>query len=351
MLDTLRGIAICAMIATHLSPMSRLTALGHLPRFASAADWFVLLSGTVVGMRGERRFLSGQGLRSHLALLRRAGLLYLIHCLLTGLVLDIHHLTGRLDAPDVSVLGGALRSAWLVATLRVQPDAFMNILPLYVCFLLVAPLVLEAIRGGGAVAVALASAALWGVAQRWPSAIPLPAPGPDGPAFSLAAWQFTFVVGMLLGYYRHQVAAALRRPGRSRLVVGAGVLLFVAAQLDRPHMLPFRVAILDGCRSLVRKETWAPLEALEAVLLTLVAYGAIARWYATRAAARGLLARAIDRCLAAVQSMGRKSLRCFLVHLPFALVTMAVRGVSWPRWGQDVAAAAVIVIAYLGAQL
>src|SRR5439155_22140226 len=131
-------------------PKSHVAALIHLPLFVTAPDWFVLMSGAAVGLRGQRRFSRGAGAGAHVRLLRRAALIYFVHCALTFAVLCLNQLTGRLAIPDLTALGGPLRVAWLVATLQLQPAAaFMNILPIYVFLLVAAPLLLETMRLAG----------------------------------------------------------------------------------------------------------------------------------------------------------------------------------------------------------
>jgi hypothetical protein len=350
--DALRGIAVCAMVGAHVSGRGMFTTLVHLAVYVSAADWFVLLSGATVGMRAEKRFARGAGAGAHRALLRRAGMIYLAHCALTLGVLIVHRLTGRLDAPGINDLGGTLRTVWMVASLQVQPHDLMNILPLYVLFLLASPLCLEALRRGLTSFVLLASAALWLLAQRWPSLIPLPSPILGPISFSVAAWQFAFVVGLVLGYHRHAIAAVVGRRRVAWPLAALTLAMLVTAQLQRRTLsglhLGFPVHSLDHVLS---KETWGAGRALYATLLLGAAYWTLRRWNDRSGSSALALARVIDGTLAALQSIGRKSLRCFVLHLPLALAAAAVGAAAWPRWAQELSAATVILIVYAGAQV
>jgi hypothetical protein len=351
-LDALRGIAICAMVAAHVSGRGIFTTLVHGAVYVSAADWFVLLSGVTVGMRAEKRFARGAGAGAHRVLLRRAGLIYLAHCGLTLGVLIVHRLTGRLDAPGINDLGGTLQTLWMVTSLQVQPHDLMNILPLYVLFLLGSPLCLEAMRRGLTSFVLLASAALWLLAQRWPSLIPLPSPTLGPVSFSVAAWQFAFVVGLVLGYHRHAIAAVIRKRPVAWPLAALTATMLVVAQLQRRTLsglhLAFPAHSLDHVLS---KETWGAARALYATLLLSAAYWTLKRWNERSSSSSRPITRVINATLTGLQSIGRKSLRCFVLHLPLALAGVALGSAAWPRWAQELSAATVILIVYGGAQL
>jgi hypothetical protein len=229
----------------------------------------------------------------------------------------------------------------------------MNILPLYVLFLLLSPPCLEAMRHGFTAPVVLASAALWLLAQRWPGLIPLPSPTLGPVSFSVAAWQFAFVVGLVLGYHRHVIAAVVRKRPVAWSLAALALTMLVIAQLQRRTLGGLHLAFpFHSLDHLLNKETWGPVRTVYATLLLGAAYATISHWNARwSASARPMVARAINAVLAALQSIGRKSLRCFVLHLPMALGAVALGAAAWPRWAQEVSAATVILIVYWGSQV
>ena len=348
-LDVIRGFAIVAMLSTHVGPMSRITALIHLPLWVSAIDFFVLASGFVIGMKGVRELTRRPAQDLYGWLLRRAGMLYGIHCALTLAVMFVHAVTGRLDAPDIGAVGGWPRVIALVFTLRLQPGDFMNILPLYVVFLALTPLVLETSRRKLSLLVLGGSALLWLVSQRAPSVIPLPDPALTPAPFSLAAWQFVFVSGVLAGFHRELLARRIRSLGflLPAALVTLTTGIFVLAQLERDVFKPPGYESPEALLSLLGKQTFGPLHALYAIGLVAISYLAINRWLAfSLQSVRSRLTLILNAVLDALARLGKKSLYSFQVHLLFALAASAAGARAWPSWLQDLLVAGSIVLLY-----
>src|SRR5262245_21269500 len=78
-LDCIRGLAIVWMMSAHVAPLSKLTALLHLPVYVSAFEWFALLSGIVLGMRAWRAHSSHEEERLLSSVRRQTFLLYRVH--------------------------------------------------------------------------------------------------------------------------------------------------------------------------------------------------------------------------------------------------------------------------------
>ncbi|CAA9573973.1 MAG: hypothetical protein AVDCRST_MAG88-2637 [uncultured Thermomicrobiales bacterium] len=234
--DLLRGFAVFAMVADHVAGPSWLYALtGGNRFFVSAAEGFVFLSGIVVGI------VYGGIARSHglgaatAKLVQRAWTLY---ALAVWLAIGTAVLAAILDSPAAAPFAVApARFIVEVVTLR-RTFYLVDVLLLYLFALLVTPLALVALRRGWWWAVAGASWALWGAYQVDPHGWRLPWPIADNPVFGFAPWQVLFFTGLLLGYYRRWLGAAvaprLRRLPLARwyplpLLAGCGALVWLHA--------------------------------------------------------------------------------------------------------------------------
>jgi hypothetical protein len=323
-LDVMRGIAIVVMTSSHVAPTSRINVLMHAPVWMSAADGFVLVSGATLGLRASRAAATS---RLYGWLVRRSLVLWAVHCLLTLIVIAVHQRTGRLIAPEVAELGGWWRTTLLVGCLRVQPLDQMNILPMYVMFLLFAPIALVLLRRGQTMFLLLVSAAVWVGAQRNPGLIPLPAPTSEEMVFSLAAWQLAFIVGLVLGFHRDAIEETLchSRPLLGRLGVCFIGIMFVTAQLQRSNLRRLHLVLPAVAEHWLSKQTWGGVHALYATGLLMLGYSLV-RWWEVLVAHQTppTAVRVVcDKLLQVFETVGRKSLRCFLLHLGPALLASA----------------------------
>jgi hypothetical protein len=347
-LDVLRGYAIVAMITSHVGGLTRINALFNLPLWLSAADGFVLLSGATAGL-----LAAGDGSREQRPIefgrwFRRARALYVIHLVLTLIVLFVHELFGRLQAPSVSALGGWAAALLGVVTLRVQPLDYMNILPLFVIFLLLAPFALELCRRRKTAWLLLASALVWGLSQWQPSSIPLPRPSEEPLIFSLGAWQFAFFVGLTLGFHQRAIAQALgNNPWLARSLLAMTLALFLLAQAQRAVLRPLHLTLPASWEPLLSKQTWGALHAVYATLVVGVGYALVRQGMAwqSRAFSR-VLQPLLAPALGALESIGRVSLRCFVLHLPFALLASAFDTWHRARWFQELFTGGSIAATY-----
>jgi hypothetical protein len=344
-LDVLRGWAISIMIIGHVGPMTRLTMLTHFPVWLSASDPFFFISGTVLGMRGRALLERGRRGEFYVSLWRRAGQLWLVHVLLMLAVLGIHETTGRLDVLPTSAFGGWSKSVLWILLLRFQSADFMNILPLYVVFLAIAPLGFEAMRRRVSWPWFSFAFTGWVLALRDPNFLRLADPRVEQ-VFSAPAWHFAFVLGSLLGFYSREAAQGWQRVRRWALplLLTSSALLFVLAQFQRKSFLAFGLALPAHWEWLVAKETWGPLRVVYALGLILLLYLA-AGWLLARPASTplALLGR---RALEPLLLMGQKSLFCFVSHLFFALLAAAFALSARPGWQQELATALSVLAVY-----
>jgi hypothetical protein len=205
-LDFCRGLALIVIFIDHVpaNPLSKWTMCNFA--FCDAAEVFVLISGIAsylaYGSRLEREgFRACSG-----AVGRRWTKLYFAHLLLLAiLAIAVGFVTPLFSSANYIHY---LRMEWLFAeprdaivaalTLRFLP-AFLDILPLYLVLLALAPALIYVVKRDWRIALA-ASAAMYAVAQ-W-TGINLSA-GNDGSAwyFNPLAWQFLYTVGIVVGHF------------------------------------------------------------------------------------------------------------------------------------------------------
>lgn len=214
-LDALRGIFLVMMTLTHLPvPLGR--AVGQPLGFVSAAEGFVLLSATLLGIiYGTRLARDGYGPVAR-ALHRRALKLYL--CQIGLLVLAFYCIApaGREQGiaaisnlftyqgahPALAAIGGAL-------LLHAPP--LLDILPMYAVFIALSPWVLRRAESQGWRGLLYVSAAVWLLAQlglksflhKWfVTTTGLPFPFSATGSFDIFGWQLLWMLGLFLGSRR-----------------------------------------------------------------------------------------------------------------------------------------------------
>ncbi len=233
-LDTLRGLMLVIMAVDHLDlygPIYRVTY--ETFGFVSAAEGFVLLSGIVAGVvYGKYADTPG---RLSGAVRRRLAVLYRYHLvIIAALVASWIIMPG--GRPDGGAVGLALRAVGGVLLLNQEPP--LDILPLYLLFVAVLPLVLVGIARGRATLVLAVSAGLWLAGQflvrqpGYPPEIQFTVVGaavtwyPNH--FHLLAWQFLFVVGVWGGWRSRSTGAAIGSSRSTRMVILVAVLVAAA---------------------------------------------------------------------------------------------------------------------------
>ncbi len=325
-IDVLRGWAIVMMVFSHVGPKTRLSALVHLPLFVSAATWFFGLSGLVLGLVAKRRIEKSGVWPASVKILLRVRQLWIIHCVLMLTVILWHTATGRLSSVITPAeAGGWVSLLWGVAVLRFQSNEFMNILPMYIVFMGLAPLVLWAMRSRFTGGVVLVSLGLYLYSQTHSAFLRLTDPLSGEQVFCYGAWQFVFFAGLVTGYHRAEIKARLGRRAKRWLVSLAGGVfgvIFVLAQFQRGGLnrigTPGYHTAFDG---LFLKDTCSPLGLVYVGAMIFLAYYGV----------RSLLKsdHPAVRFLGPLELMGRSSLYCFLVHLFFSLAGRSFGLMEW----------------------
>ncbi len=211
-IDAARGLMLVWMTLTHL-PTVVSTYVNQPFGFVSGAEGFIFLSGLFTGriyfllaeLQGDREMVSKLWIRTFRLYIYHVTLLALAFFVVTGLAAGgnrpgLHNLLDFYFA--------APRQAPIDAALLLYRPPLLDILPMYITFLLLTPVALTLARKIGWKVILSAGFALWVLAQfglrqavydfsvkAFGLHIPLSATG----AFDLFAWQFMWLVGLCCG--------------------------------------------------------------------------------------------------------------------------------------------------------
>ena len=211
-LDAARGAMLVWMTLTHL-PTIISTYFNQPFGFVSGAEGFIFLSALFTGriyfLAAER---SGYRAMAKQLWLRTARL-YLYHVALLGVAfVVVAYLASGGNRPGLHNLldfyFAAPRQALIYAALLIYRPPLLDILPMYITFLLLTPVILRVARRAGWKPILTAGFTLWLLAQFGLRQIlydfgtrvsgvniPLSATG----SFDLFAWQFMWLVGLCCG--------------------------------------------------------------------------------------------------------------------------------------------------------
>ncbi len=323
-LDALRGTFLLLMAAVHLP--TALSAYANEPfGYASAATGFVFLSGFLVGsiytpLMVQRGFNHVRGRLFH-----RARTLYGYHLLLLAMIFIAAVAAVRWfgSAPLYNYLDVFFRHPlWALASspLLLYKPPLLDILPMYIVFLLLTPAVLRAGERIGWLPVLSGSVMLWLFAQLhgarllygWVAGAGVPLPLAAFGAFNWFGWQLLWVAGVWLGSGQHRWASADLRWTRAPLVLAAASTIAVVFLIWRHHAAVLSVRVTEHS-ALVDKWKLGPLRILDAVALGLVLTPTLLP----------LLRRARLKVL---ELLGRNSLQVFAAHIPVCVLADALIG-------------------------
>ena len=349
LLDGFRGLFIVFMLLNHLSFTGGF-ALGWLNyshfAFLESAQGFIFISGLLVGLVYMRTFQRHGPAMAGRRLSRRALQLYGWHVALILTLLVLARLIVGSDTAWGPWLGqlyqGSAAYPIAAGTLLYQPT-YMDILPQYIIYLLVSPLVLLGVATERIWLVAALSAGAWlsvqlglhlPLVEAAQSALSFGAAGMELRAhFNPLAWQIVFIPGVVIGalLVRGEFAAErLFTPERTQLVrVALCLLLF---------FLGWRLAFAFGWvghdlllrfQMFERRNEFGPI-----YLITFLAAGYAFAWMLVAGpASHSVIARTGARWTGAVLAhpyvmlLGRHSLPVYAFHvfLIYALKLLDVR--------------------------
>jgi len=326
--DFWRGIALATIFIDHVPE----NLLAHFTQrhfgFSDAAETFVFLAGVAACFAYLRHF--GRGERAHQTLriglrafsLYAANMVVLVFCgaiiayasLSTQdpRILEIMQFDQLVKEPLSSLVG--------IATLGFQPSG-LNILPLYIVLLALAPLLILAVRRNMRVALGL-SGGLYLATQLFSLGLPS-YPVPDAWFFNPLAWQFLFTLGLCCG---RLIAERRPLPQSRALVVACGLYLVLALVIVRGGFIgaydlsPLPRFLWDEDKTNLS----LPRLLHFAALAYLVTRLPVEAWLAGRASCRPLI------------WMGRHSLPVFSLGVVLSMVGQATRIVYPASPGLDI---------------
>lgn len=329
-LDALRGLMLVLMTVTHL-PTPLAGPLGQPFGFVSAAEGFVFLSAYMAGQVYTRRRLARGADEMRSAFLGRAFKVYLCQVGLLLFLFSIVAAVGvlRSEAAVTDMLGFYLErplDALVAGLALVYNPPLLDILPMYVLFMLASPvLLLHGLRHGWGVLLA-ASVLLWLAAQfdagtrlyeAFAAQTGLAVPAQDTGAFVLLAWQFLWLLGLWMGAQDASGSAPpLRFP---RWMVRTAWVWALACFVWRHGIGQAPFGADASLNLLFDKWRLAPLRLINffALLLLVMHHG---EWLKAR----------LPR-VAVLEIFGRAALPVFCTHLVATLVALALAGAATPE--------------------
>lgn len=335
--DALRGLMLVLMTITHVP--SRLTdPVGQPFGFVSAAEGFVLLSAYVSGLVYARIGYASGLPAMRRAFWQRALTVYMWHAAtLLFLFTVITALSLHIARPVVGELlqyyVAHPREGFVFSLLLIYQPALLDILPLYILFMLASPWIMAWGMRRGWHAPLVLSSSVWACTQfgatpwlyehvrGW---LHLPVPFAQTGSFDTFAWQFLWVIGLWLGASRRVPGAEpLRVPAAvARAALAIALLCLLWRHLGPTGQAPF--GQWHAMNLLFDKWRLGPLRLLDLAAIVIVAlhYGPA-------------LARRLPRPRA-LEMLGRASLQVFCAHLVVVLLVL----VAWngntlarPWWG------------------
>jgi hypothetical protein len=347
-LDALRGLMLVLMTATHV-PTDYSLWLSQPFGFVSAAEGFVFLSAYLVGMvytrmaytRGVNVMRTSLWRRARLVWICQAGMLLFLFTMIAqiGLLTDRQAIKNLISF----YLAEPTDALWTGLALIYNPP-LLDILPMYVLFMLASPLALAiGLKRNGWLIVISVSGVLWLLAQFGLSqasynaivrATGLKVPLHDTGAFELVAWQFLWILGLWIGSRREAIPD---RHGFSWWIVAIS-LVYAAACLAWRHAIgqtPFGPN--PDLNLLFDKWRLGPLRLLDffALLVIVARFGpAVAtRWR-----------------FPVLETLGRASLPVFCAHLVIVLLVLAWIGDQFgltPLWEDTLVLALALIGIYV----
>jgi len=209
-LDFLRGLCLILMTVDHFGDVGTVRFFG----FFSPADGFVFISGIVAGIVYTKRLMKGSYEQLRSSAMKRALQIYKYHILcllcLCLLILSGNEFMKEFYKINAGFFVDNVFLAGLLNALFLYQVYHLDILPMYVVFVLCIPLALKTTVKHGPRAILLISGSLWAMNlfgltdwlyQELNKLLPV-RPG----EFQVLSWQFLFFLGFYFGH-RHTKGA------------------------------------------------------------------------------------------------------------------------------------------------
>jgi hypothetical protein len=352
-LDALRGLMLVLMTITHL-PTRLSSPLGQPFGYVSAAEGFVLLSAYMAGLVYGRTAQEKSIETMANAFGRRALKVYACHIAILLFLFTVIAAVGlKVDQAAVKnlmtyYLAEPGRAFMAGAALLYKPP-LLDILPMYVLFMLASPLLMAYGLRHGWRAVMIFSVGLWLLAQfglgRWLYDVTLGAvdahlPFSETGAFATFAWQFLWVLGLWMGASRSEPNVPPFVFPRWAVVVAA---LFAITTFVWRHWIG-QIPFDEGAAANLMFDKWqlGPLRLINLFALTILVIQ-----FGPLLANKELRWRFLE-------TLGSASLPVFCAHLVVVLMTLAVWGdrpQARPWWGDLLLVAGCFAVLYAVAEL
>lgn len=326
-IDALRGLMLVLMTLTHL-PTRLTTPAGQPFGFVSAAEGFVLLSAYMAGLVYGRLAWRKSIADMERAFWRRALKVYWCQAATLLFLFTVIAFFGlKVDQPAVKDLMSFYlqrpKVAFISGLLLVYEPPLLDILPLYVLFMLASPWVLALALRHGWAPVMTVSVLLWLLSQfglgEWAydavrDTVGMPVPFHETGSFAMYSWQFLWMLGLWMGATRNDpLAPPLRFPNWA-VVVAAVFALICLVWRHELGQAPFGAD--QRMNLLFDKWALGPLRLLDlfALMVLAIRFGPA-------------LARRMPR-LHWLEAMGSASLAVFCAHLVIVLLTLTFFGAN-----------------------
>jgi hypothetical protein len=323
-LDALRGLMLVMMTLTHL-PTRFSDSITQPLGFVSAAEGFVLLSAFMAGSIYTRR-----ALRAGIPAMREAFLfraLKLYACQLATLLFlftVIATIGVALEQPAITnllsfYLQDPFTAVWGGVALIYSPP-LVDILPIYVVFMLASPWVLTSGLRQGWTSIMTLSVAIWFLAQFdvtkvvYHAIVPitgLKVPFAETGSFQMFAWQFIWILGLWMGSTDAATRDIPTLFPRWLITLAGMIALVCFVWRHAVGLTPF--GSLDAFNLMFDKWHLGPLRLINffALLVLTLHFGP---WL-----------RSTLRCRF-LETLGAASLPVFCAHLVIVLLALAVAG-------------------------
>ncbi len=328
-LDALRGLMLVLMTLTHL-PTRVSDPAGQPLGFVSAAEGFVLLSAYMAGLvYSDKAWRQGEDAMKS-AFFNRALKLYACQLALLLFAFTVIAGIGLLTREDsvTGLLGFFLEKpvvALVSASLLLYSPALLDILPIYIIFMLISPVVLLHGMEHGWRRVLLLSLLVWLGAQfglgptlfhmatGW---FNMPLRYPDLGAFEILAWQFLWVLGLWMGAMHSQPDHEPVRFPRWMVLVALAFALTSFVWRHAVGQTPWPG--VPGVNLMFDKWQLGPMRLINVLALLL-----LAMHFAP------FLIRHLPRWRV-LETLGKAALPVFCAHLVLALLALALFGAARP---------------------
>lgn len=329
----MRGLMLVLMTCTHL-PTRFADPLGQPFGFVSAAEGFVLLSAYMAGTVYAKRALKQGVPAMRKAFLNRALTIYVCQGVLLLFLFSVIALVGlAIEQGAVKnlmlfFLNDPLTGLWGALLLLYNPP-LLDILPLYVLFMLASPWLMAFGLARSWVPVLMGSLTLWFAAQfglgEWLydqtlARVGFPIPLKEMGSFDTFAWQFVWVLGLWMG-------AASVAPGPDPVpaerfppwLVRSAVVIAIVGLVWRHAFgqIPFP----DGSSFNILFDKWqvGPMRLFDLLALLIVTLHFGPAWL-----------RWLPR-VKVLERLGSASLPVFCAHLVIVLIALATIGAPSPE--------------------